>query len=59
MPGLLAQYLGLHLMQLRDDIRLLPAGDVERTAALGGLTRRDVLVSDHPGHRPACRSTSL
>lgn len=41
---LLAQYLGLHLMQLRGDIRLLPAGDVERTAALGALTRRDVLV---------------
>ncbi|MFF8375912.1 MurR/RpiR family transcriptional regulator [Streptomyces sp. NPDC015661] len=41
---LLAQYLGLHLMQLRDDIQLLPAGDVERTAALGTLTRRDVLV---------------
>ncbi|SEE09289.1 MurR/RpiR family transcriptional regulator [Streptomyces sp. TLI_105] len=41
---LLAQYLGLHLMQLRGDIRILPAGDVERTAALGTLTRRDVLV---------------
>ncbi|WP_426404915.1 MurR/RpiR family transcriptional regulator [Streptomyces sp. R-07] len=41
---LLAQYLGLHLMQLRGDIRLLPAGDVERTAALGTLSRRDVLV---------------
>ncbi|MFI7005079.1 MurR/RpiR family transcriptional regulator [Streptomyces sp. NPDC050145] len=41
---LLAQYLGLHLMQLRGDIRLLPAGDVERTATLGTLTRRDVLV---------------
>jgi DNA-binding MurR/RpiR family transcriptional regulator len=41
---LLAQYLGLHLMQLRDDIRLLPGRDVERTAILGALTRRDVLV---------------
>lgn len=41
---LLAQYLGLHLMQLRADIRLLPTRDVERTAALGALTRRDVLV---------------
>ncbi|QNS02549.1 MurR/RpiR family transcriptional regulator [Streptomyces xanthii] len=41
---LLAQYLGLHLMQLRGDIRLLPEGDVERTATLGALTRRDVLV---------------
>ncbi|MFB7992618.1 MurR/RpiR family transcriptional regulator [Streptomyces sp. NPDC056002] len=41
---LLAQYLGLHLMQLRGDIRLLPAGDVERTAVLGALTRRDVLI---------------
>ncbi|MFE1949446.1 MurR/RpiR family transcriptional regulator [Streptomyces sp. NPDC059524] len=41
---LLAQYLGLHLMQLRGDIRLLPEGDVERTATLSALTRRDVLV---------------
>ncbi|MFF1394928.1 MurR/RpiR family transcriptional regulator [Streptomyces sp. NPDC058287] len=41
---LFAHYLGLHLMQLRDDVKLLPALDVERTAALGSLTRRDVLV---------------
>ncbi|MEU4086376.1 MurR/RpiR family transcriptional regulator [Streptomyces aureus] len=41
---LLAQYLGLHLMQLRDDITLLPDRDVERTAVLAALTRRDVLV---------------
>ncbi|XMN10642.1 MurR/RpiR family transcriptional regulator [Streptomyces griseobrunneus] len=41
---LLAQYLGLHLMQLRDDVRFLPDLDVERTAVLAALTRRDVLV---------------
>ncbi|MFE5963497.1 MurR/RpiR family transcriptional regulator [Streptomyces rubiginosohelvolus] len=41
---LLAQYLGLHLMQLRDDVRFLPDRDVERTAVLAALTRRDVLV---------------
>lgn len=41
---LLAQYLGLHLMQLREDVLFLPDRDVERTAALAGLTRRDVLV---------------
>ncbi|MFF3883698.1 MurR/RpiR family transcriptional regulator [Streptomyces sp. NPDC001914] len=41
---LLAQYLGLHLMQLRDDVRFLPERDVERAAALSALTRRDVLV---------------
>ncbi|MEU6273744.1 MurR/RpiR family transcriptional regulator [Streptomyces populi] len=41
---LLAQYLGLHLMQLRDDVRFLPERDVERTAVLAALTRRDVLV---------------
>ncbi|MEW2551374.1 MurR/RpiR family transcriptional regulator [Streptomyces zhihengii] len=41
---LLAQYLGLHLMQLRDDVRFLPDRDVERTALLASLTRRDVLV---------------
>ncbi|MGW3864646.1 MurR/RpiR family transcriptional regulator [Streptomyces sp. NPDC005047] len=41
---LLAQYLGLHLMQLRDDVRFLPERDVERTAVLTALTRRDVLV---------------
>ncbi|MEU8793647.1 SIS domain-containing protein [Streptomyces sp. NPDC048643] len=42
--NLLAQYLGLHLMQLRDDIRFLPERDVERTAVLATLNRRDVLV---------------
>ncbi|MFJ9135681.1 MurR/RpiR family transcriptional regulator [Streptomyces sp. NPDC102256] len=42
--NLLAQYLGLHLMQLRDDVRFLPDRDVERTAVLAALTRRDVLV---------------
>ncbi|MFC4494742.1 MurR/RpiR family transcriptional regulator [Streptomyces ovatisporus] len=41
---LLAQYLGLHLMQLRDDVRFLPDRDVERTALLADLARRDVLV---------------
>ncbi|MET7378323.1 MurR/RpiR family transcriptional regulator [Streptomyces sp. NPDC005526] len=41
---LIAQYLGLHLMQLRDDVRFLPERDVERTAALAQLTRRDVVV---------------
>ncbi|MGW6711185.1 MurR/RpiR family transcriptional regulator [Streptomyces globisporus] len=41
---LLAQYLGLHLMQLRDDVRFLPDRDVERAAVLAALTRRDVLV---------------
>lgn len=41
---LLAQYLGLHLMQLRDNVCFLPERDVERTAALAQLTRRDVVV---------------
>ncbi|MEU8578367.1 MurR/RpiR family transcriptional regulator [Streptomyces asoensis] len=41
---LLAQYLGLHLMQLRDNVFFLPERDVERTAALAQLTRRDVVV---------------
>lgn len=41
---LLAQYLGLHLMQLRDDVVILPDRDVERTAVLAGLGRQDVLV---------------
>ncbi|RSS83664.1 MurR/RpiR family transcriptional regulator [Streptomyces sp. WAC06614] len=41
---LLAQYLGLHLMQLREDVRFLPDRPVERTAALARLTRRDVVV---------------
>ncbi|WP_405911666.1 MurR/RpiR family transcriptional regulator [Streptomyces sp. NBC_00963] len=41
---LLAQYLALHLMQLRDDVVLLPDRDVERTAVLAGLGKQDVLV---------------
>ncbi|MFG2867489.1 MurR/RpiR family transcriptional regulator [Streptomyces sp. NPDC048338] len=41
---LLAHYLALHLMQLRDDVRFLPDRDVERTAALAGMGRRDVVV---------------
>ncbi|MFJ8298178.1 MurR/RpiR family transcriptional regulator [Streptomyces sp. NPDC094447] len=41
---LLAQYLGLHLMQLRRDVRFLPDRDVERTAVLAALGRRDVVV---------------
>ncbi|MFI5771523.1 MurR/RpiR family transcriptional regulator [Streptomyces sp. NPDC051658] len=41
---LLAQYLGLHLMQLRGDVVILPDRDVERTAVLAGLGRQDVLV---------------
>ncbi|WP_405009745.1 MurR/RpiR family transcriptional regulator [Kitasatospora sp. NBC_01539] len=41
---LLAQYLGLHLMQLRGDVRFLPDRPVERTALLAALGRRDVLV---------------
>ncbi|MET8583477.1 MurR/RpiR family transcriptional regulator [Streptomyces collinus] len=41
---LLAQYLGLHLMQLRDDVHFLPERDVERAAALAQLTRRDVVI---------------
>lgn len=43
---LLAHYLGLHLMQLRDDIRFLPDQDVERTAFLATLTKR-VVVFDY------------
>ncbi|MFI0502229.1 MurR/RpiR family transcriptional regulator [Streptomyces albogriseolus] len=41
---LLAQYLGLHLMQLRGDVHILPERDVERAAALARFGRRDVLV---------------
>ncbi|WP_329493104.1 MurR/RpiR family transcriptional regulator [Kitasatospora herbaricolor] len=41
---LLAQYLGLHLMQLRDEVRFLPDRPVERTAHLASMGRRDVLV---------------
>ncbi|WP_033216215.1 MurR/RpiR family transcriptional regulator [Kitasatospora phosalacinea] len=42
--NLFAQYLGLHLMQVRDDVRFLPDRPVERTALLSSLARRDVLV---------------
>ncbi|MGW3245484.1 MurR/RpiR family transcriptional regulator [Streptomyces sp. NPDC001070] len=42
--NLLAQYLGLHLMQLRDDVHFLPDRDVERSAALAAVKRRDVFV---------------
>ncbi|MFF0410538.1 MurR/RpiR family transcriptional regulator [Kitasatospora sp. NPDC004745] len=50
---LIAQYLGLHVMQLRDDVRFLPDRDVERTAALAALGRRDVLVVfDHRRYEP-------
>ncbi|WP_406415959.1 MurR/RpiR family transcriptional regulator [Streptomyces sp. NBC_00873] len=41
---LLGQYLGLHLMQLRGEVVILPDRDVERTAVLAGLGRQDVLV---------------
>lgn len=41
---LLAQYLALHLMQLRDGVQVLPDRPVERTAALMACGRRDVLV---------------
>ncbi|MGW7029763.1 MurR/RpiR family transcriptional regulator [Streptomyces xanthophaeus] len=42
--NLFAQYLGLHLMQLRDDVRFLPDRDVERTAVFTALHRRDIFV---------------
>ncbi|MFE7856157.1 MurR/RpiR family transcriptional regulator [Streptomyces sp. NPDC057403] len=41
---LLAQYLGLHLMQMRDQVSFVPDRDVERTSVLTQLTRRDVVV---------------
>ncbi|MET7758906.1 MurR/RpiR family transcriptional regulator [Streptomyces sp. NPDC005389] len=41
---LLAEYLGLHLMQFRDQVSLLPHKDVERTSFLTQLGRRDVTV---------------
>ncbi|MFC5290136.1 MurR/RpiR family transcriptional regulator [Actinokineospora guangxiensis] len=41
---LLAQYLGLHLMQLRDDVRFLPDREVERASLLAGTRRRDDMV---------------
>ncbi|MBZ4016092.1 MurR/RpiR family transcriptional regulator [Streptomyces purpurogeneiscleroticus] len=42
--GLHARYLGLHLLQLRTDVHLLPDGAVERTAMLTEGGKRDVLV---------------
>ncbi|OKK21792.1 RpiR family transcriptional regulator [Streptomyces sp. CB00455] len=41
---LLAQYLAKHLMQLRDDVRILPESAVERTAHLAHLGRRDAVI---------------
>ncbi|MDR6980737.1 DNA-binding MurR/RpiR family transcriptional regulator [Streptomyces sp. 3330] len=41
---LLAQYLALHLMQLRDQVTVLSERPVERTSTLRQLARRDVLV---------------
>ncbi|GGR54211.1 MurR/RpiR family transcriptional regulator [Streptomyces roseolus] len=41
---LLAEYLGLHLMQFRDQVSLVPHKDVERTSFLTQLARRDVTV---------------
>ncbi|WP_409055119.1 MurR/RpiR family transcriptional regulator [Streptomyces sp. SYP-A7185] len=40
----LAQYLALHLMQLRDGVSVLSERPVERTTAVTGWNRRDVLV---------------
>ncbi|WP_418955738.1 MurR/RpiR family transcriptional regulator [Streptomyces tritici] len=41
---LMAEYLGLHLMQFRDQVDFLPHKDVERTSFLTQLARRDVTV---------------
>ncbi|MFI1567433.1 MurR/RpiR family transcriptional regulator [Streptomyces sp. NPDC020490] len=41
---LLAEYLGLHLTQFRDQVGFLPARAVERTSFLSQLARRDVTV---------------
>ncbi|MFI0829327.1 MurR/RpiR family transcriptional regulator [Streptomyces roseolus] len=41
---LMAEYLGLHLTQFRDQVSFLPHKDVERTSFLTQLTRRDVTV---------------
>ncbi|MGW5639384.1 MurR/RpiR family transcriptional regulator, partial [Streptomyces sp. NPDC003832] len=41
---LLARYLGLHLMQVRDQVAFLPDRDVERTSFLTQLGRRDLTV---------------
>ncbi|WP_245601607.1 MurR/RpiR family transcriptional regulator [Hamadaea tsunoensis] len=42
--SLLAQYLVLHLVQIRGGSRMLPAGPVERAATLADLGRKDLLV---------------
>ncbi|MFG1659987.1 MurR/RpiR family transcriptional regulator [Micromonospora chersina] len=42
--ALLAHYLVLHLMQVRGNSRLLPAGPVERTDMLVDVGRRDLVV---------------
>ncbi|MBB5867431.1 DNA-binding MurR/RpiR family transcriptional regulator [Allocatelliglobosispora scoriae] len=42
--SLLAHYLVLHLVQVRGNSRLLPAGPVERAGALADLGRKDLLV---------------
>ncbi|MCF6522383.1 MurR/RpiR family transcriptional regulator [Streptomyces sp. JJ36] len=42
--GLHARYLGLHLLQLRPGVRLLPEHPVERSAELASGGRHDVLV---------------
>ncbi|MCF2531531.1 MurR/RpiR family transcriptional regulator [Yinghuangia soli] len=50
---LLARYLGLHMMQMRDDVHMLPGADVERAAALASLGRRDVaVVFDYRRYEP-------
>ncbi|MFG2310908.1 MurR/RpiR family transcriptional regulator [Streptomyces sp. NPDC048566] len=50
---LLAQYLGLHLTQFRDQVHFLPDRDVERTSFLTQLARRDVtVVFDYRRYEP-------
>lgn len=52
--GLHARYLGLHLLQVRPDVQLLPEGAVERAAVLASGGRRDVLtVFDFRRYEPA------
>ncbi|WP_223732879.1 MurR/RpiR family transcriptional regulator [Streptomyces purpurogeneiscleroticus] len=41
---LLAHYLTLHLLQLREGVHLLPEGEIELAALLSRIGRRDVLV---------------
>ncbi|MFE1233337.1 MurR/RpiR family transcriptional regulator [Streptomyces sp. NPDC058745] len=41
---LLSQFLGLHLMQLRERVAFVPDGHVERVSALTQLARRDIVV---------------